>query len=186
MKKIFKQLLIMACALSLYGSIQAQDHIIGTDQPSQRKGIISGYNFGFLNKHTQTRNIMPWAYSMDSIAFDSSSVNSGDSITLLIGDVAANITSVTIEVDTGSASTAYVSGTTDSVLVYSVINNVSVPMFALADVAFTQTNADTETVPVSSKSDSDSCNFYLKIPATKWTTGSHSYKLYYIYRYKTN
>lgn len=180
MKKIFNYLILAVCALSLSSEVKAQDHVIGSEQNPRTKPITSSHNIGFVEKSNinGSRITYDWIISMDSINISSASILAGDSIKMLSGDVPALIFQTLLVPTQG---TQYTSGSTDSVLVYSVVNDTSVKAFMLADTSFTSAYPAITIAYVTSDSDIDSCYIYLKIPASKFSAGTHSYVLYYWY-----
>lgn len=183
MKNLFKYLMITACALGLSGTLKAQDHIIGSNQNPRTKATLKIHNLAYVEKSTDNaiRNAYGWIESIDSINLTSSSLLNGDSITMLYGDVPGILKEIIVEPTIG---TAYTSGSTDSILVYSVVNDTSIKAFMLVDTLFNSHTPKTQLGYVTSDSDGSNCNIYLKIPAGKLSGGTHSYTVLYKYAYK--
>jgi hypothetical protein len=183
MNKILKNILVIFITIFLIictNKVKAQNHVIGSNE--KYKSTIIAYNYSYFKKDGYRQNLS-YIESIDSINVNSSSILSGDSIVMLIGDVPAVITYAIIKVDTGSSYTPYVtSGTTDTTLIYSRYYTSNVPIAMIADTTYKTQYGGYTGVPVSTNfTESDSCLFYLKIPESKYTNGTSSYTVIYKY-----
>lgn len=172
--------LIFSILVLLSSHINAQDHVIGSQE--KYKSELRSYNYNYYAKNNY-RQPLNFVESIDSINIPSSSVLNGDSIVMLIGDIPAVIKYMVVKVDTGSSSDPYITtGSTDTTLIYSRYYNSNIPIAMLADTTFSTINGGYTGIPVSTNfTESDSCLFWLKIPSPKYSSGTHTYTLIYNY-----
>lgn len=180
MKKLINFLIVVSCIIGLSTSLNAQT-VIGSQETY--KTLSSAYNWGYINKERTNPKYFPFIESIDSIKWGSNSVNNGDSIPLLIGDVPAAIEYIVVRIDTGASSTAYSTvGSTDTTFIYSRYYGNNVPIAMLADTIFSTTLGGYTSTPISTNfTESDSCLFWLKIPNPKYASGTHLYTLFFKY-----
>jgi hypothetical protein len=158
----------------------SQKHKIGSTEPIKSYVKARNYKYSDITNPTLA---FPYAESIDTIMLYPGVIKSGGSITILEGDIPAIITGIAIKVDTGLVSTPYtVQGANDSVTVCSRYNSQTIIIASLTDASFTTPNGGFSYTPVSSNYvETNSCLYFVKIPANYYINGKHVYTVIYKY-----